>query len=182
LAGPDGTDKARDWNPWTFFSANRETAAAAAIDAKAASAAKMLETIAPKQPTAPAMGGRMKQRRALGLGGDQLGPGPIKPSAPAPGPSPSGIPHAPSISTNPASAPASAGSSSRFSDLDYLNSTGEGNPALGDLDSAPDWGSGGGQNQVSDETEPWGGHPQLDDPEWTARRKSGMSWRLSLRR
>jgi hypothetical protein len=39
VGGPDGTDKARDWNPWTFFSANRETAAAAAIDAKAASAA-----------------------------------------------------------------------------------------------------------------------------------------------
>jgi hypothetical protein len=157
LAGPDGTDKARDWNPWTFFSANRETAAAAAIDARAASAAKNARNGCSKTTYGTGYGRQDEQRRALGLGGDQLGPGPIKPSAPAPGPSPSGIPHAPSISTNPAPAPASAGSSSRFSGLDYLNSTGEGNPALGDLDSAPDWGSGGWQNQVSDETEPWGG-------------------------
>jgi len=102
--------------------------------------------------------------------------------------------------------------SSRFSDLDFLDSTGEqeqafdngampprqspalgpsrpvrpqspqGAPSIGDLDSAPDWGSGAGQNQVSEEPDSWGGHPQLDDPQWTARRKSGMFWRLWLRR
>ena len=42
------------------------------------------DTIAPKQqPLAPAMGGRMKQRRGLG----SIGPGVIKPSAPPPRPS-----------------------------------------------------------------------------------------------
>src|ERR1700730_16051865 len=92
---------------------------------------KLPETVAPKQPMAPAMG--RQQRRALGLG-DDVGPGVMKPSAPsprsAPGPSrPSALgPSAPGPSApglpNTAPAPASVGGSSRISDFNYLNSTG----------------------------------------------------------
>jgi len=87
--------------------------------------------------------------------------------------------------------------SSRFSDLDFLDSTGEqdrafdngatpprqspalgpsrpvhlpspqGAPSIGDLDSAPDWGSGSGESHISDDGPDWGG---IDDPEWTARK------------
>lgn len=167
---------------------------------------KLPETVAPK--TTDGTGEGQQQRRALGLG-DDGGPGVIKPSAPsprsAPGPS-APKPSAPGL-PNTAPAPASVGGSSRISDFDYLNSTrGEqhrvsdngampqgpalgrpappprpqGNPITGDME--PNWGQGDGQSHFSDEPDSWGGHPQLDDPEWTARRKSGMFWRLSLRR
>jgi hypothetical protein len=56
----------------------------------------------------------------------------------------------------------------------------QGNPIIGDMET--NWGHGDGQSHFSDEPDSWGGHPQLDDPEWTARRKSGMFRRLSLRR
>jgi hypothetical protein len=158
---------------------------------------KLPETVSGPKPMAPAMGGRLKQRRGLGIG-DQIGPGPIKPSAPPPK----------AISAAIGDTSAREHRSSRFSDLDFLDSTGEqeqafdngampprqspalgpGRPVrppsplgapsiIGDLGSAPDWGSGAGQNHLSDEPDSWGGHPQLDDPEWTARREVAGSFR-----
>jgi hypothetical protein len=43
----------------------------------------------------------------------------------------------------------------------------------------PDWGSGDGTNHLSDDG--WGGHPQLDDPDWNAahRADSGPNWQGS---
>jgi hypothetical protein len=43
----------------------------------------------------------------------------------------------------------------------------QGAPSIGDLDSAPDWGSGSGESHISDDGPDWGG---IDDPEWTARK------------
>ncbi len=197
LAGPDGADKARSR---TLFAANGKTPCAARIA---------------RNHCAKTVANSSGNGAAAAAAAAVSGRGFLKPPAPPPRPS------APQPSKPSAPGPFSAAigdtsarehRSSRFSDLDFLDSTGEqeqafdngampprqspalgpsrpvrppspqGAPPIGDLGSAPDWGSGARQNHLSDEPDSWSGHPQLDDPEWTARRKSGMFWRLSLRR
>jgi hypothetical protein len=118
-------------------------------------------------------------------------------------------PHQQSEPSRPSSPKPSGESKSRLSAFDYLNSTGgdeqpggmpsapppmpsapppmpptpapmqeQGLPSVGDME--PDWGHGSGEDHLGDDG--WGGHPMLDDPQWTARRKGMMFSRLRLRR